>query len=467
MVETRALQVADGMSHGLAVRGRPVHRAGSVLRRSSGVMACNFRIIRRQRRFITCELLVANDTSEPVAAVAYPGGCLDPGEIAPSSAMRVPPFSSIAVTMDFPRRGSQRIFAALDTYDAHLELEAEPLPPGRRYSWLGTLALATVTTLAFGATTLVREHPQVGEIARPATITAGRPFEVTYSLERAKTGRYELARAGDGSIVASGPLAAAGGVLPLRVPAAAAESGYDLRIVAENSFGSDARAAHLVALATPVATRRVRPARKRAVAPAPLEIANLSLAHAAVAGGQPVDVTYATKATVGSVRLIDQVGTVRAEALLSPDGHSILIAPYVHDAQDLRVVVNAQHGTQRAEAATGLRVLDAPPLGAKTGAHAWSDAGPISVATAASPNSSVPVLILRHEHDLRVALVADDGKEIDAVDVAPEDSRVSLWMPPKTAGRTFTVVVSFVHGTSAETRIVPLTVGSAPAPDAG
>lgn len=79
----------------------------------------------------------------------------------------------------------------------------------------------------------------------------------------------------------------------------------------------------------------------------------------------------------------------------------------------------------------------------------------------------MPVLILRHEHDLRIALVADDGKEIDAVDVAPEDSRVSLWMPPKTAGRTFTVVVSFVHGTSAETRIVPLTVGNAPAPNAG
>lgn len=467
MVETRALQVADGTSHVLALRGMPDERAGAVLRLSSGVVACNFRIIRRRRRFVTCELLVANGTPDPVAAVAYPGGRLEPGEIAPSGALRIAPFSSIAVTMDFPTRGSQRMIAALDAHDAHLELEAEPLSQGGPAPWLGKLALAGVSALALGAMTLVREHPHVGALVSPVTVTAGRPFDVTYSFERAKAARYELARASDGGVVASGPLAPAGGSLPLRVPAAKAERGYDLRIVAESAYGSDARAAHLVALATPVEAPKVRPAPKPAPSAAPLEIAKLSLANAAVAGGQPIDVTYATKATVGSVRLIDQVGTVRAEALLSADGHSILIAPYVHDAQDLRVVVNAQRGTQRAEATTGLRVLDAPPLGAKTGTRNWSDAGPISVSTAASPNSAVPVLILRHEHDLRIALVADDGKEIDAVDVAPEDSRVSLWMPPKTAGRTFTVVVSFVHGTSAETRIVPLTVGNAPAPNAG
>jgi hypothetical protein len=73
--------------------------------------------------------------------------------------------------------------------------------------------------------------------------------------------------------------------------------------------------------------------------------------------GTPIIVAYRTAAHTGSVRLIDEYGTVRAEALLSRSGTSILAAPLVDADQDLRIVVTTERGADKDEAQIPVRVL--------------------------------------------------------------------------------------------------------------
>jgi hypothetical protein len=206
-------------------------------------------------------------------------------------------------------------------------------------------------------------------------------------------------------------------------------------------------------------------------------ILHMALENDEVRGGDPIVLDYKTSAASGTVRLIDQDGTVRAEALLNRHGNSILIAPYVEADQDFRVVLDVARGRTRAESSAALRILRTPlpasDFASAAGGEATSAAnvpppldpaqapmiaaappgtkttGPIAVPTGDFiAGSTIPVSIVHPEKGLRISLVSPLGEEVQGVDVASGQSAVTKYM----------IVVTYTRGYEQETVIRPVTV---------
>ena len=334
----------------------PVRRgAGSMLSIPIGNIAGDFRAVdfNRRRRTATYELMVANETHGPLATFTYAVTRTRPGDAMTWNAITVPPLSSIAVTVDFglPKRGlRQRVVAELHAIDAHLTLEADPPklhPQGiaRNFAIVATGALL----LSLGAGAYAAGRPQVVALAAPAEVAGGKPFSVAYALGPLGSAEYTV-ETPDG-VEPSWPSTGARRRFDLNLPAKAVTSGYDLRLVARNRLGDSVRIAHIVALAPQYAGGA---AGHRA------RIYKLALQQDEVRGGEPIVLDYKTSAATGTIKLLDQDGTVRAEALLNHRGNSILIAPYVEADQDFRVVLQAARGASRSESSVALRILRTP-----------------------------------------------------------------------------------------------------------
>jgi len=216
----------------------------------------------------------------------------------------------------------------------------------------------------------------------------------------------------------------------------------------------------------------------------------VTLANETVHGGDPITVNYTTSATTGYVRLIDEIGTVRAEALLNPHGRSMLQAPYVDVDQDLRVVVDAESGAARSEAevpvrilagnpvlglSNGQQLLPVPALAAGSAANAAaSNAGTVAAAGPPLPaNDSHSIIALapvqykgapivvrigQYEPGLRVAIMGDSGDEIEGADVSPSDSSVALPALGGPQPGRLSVVATYAKGFGQETFIRPFTL---------
>jgi len=438
----------------------------------SGVVAGDFRPLGPRGRGGTAsyELLVSNDTAGPLASFAYAIEAPGPTNRITWNAIVVPPYSGIAVTIDIPipRRGRMpRVVAELHSEDAHLTLDADH----HRHS-TGTivrravLAAAAVLAIGFGGSSVAQSQPRVLALAAPESVRNGTPFSVAYAMGHADRADYSV-ETPDGLQVRRGKLDPKAGAFTVALPATPLSSGYDLSVTARGPFGTSTRTTHVVALPAilpgPVAGTRLHNARVR--------ISAVALERDIVHGGEPIVVDYRASARTGSVRLIDQLGTVRAEALFGPSGRSIIVAPYVDADQDLRVVVNAQRGTASDEAELPVRVLHAdggtfagapPPPAAAAPAVApvvvaadQSD-GPISVAKNQVIGEPIVVRVLRHEPDLHVAVMGPSGDELTSADVGPDQSSIIL---PGVSGQgtaRVSLVATFARGFGQETVVRPL-----------
>ncbi|HMD03522.1 MAG TPA: hypothetical protein VKG44_11215, partial [Candidatus Baltobacteraceae bacterium] len=377
-----------------------------------GNIAGDFRAISvsRRRKQASYELMVANETHAPLATFTYAVARTRPGDVMTWNAINVPPLSSIAITVDFrlPRRGAkQRVVAELHAPDAHLTLEADPPklhPQGiaRRFAIVAT----GVLLVSLGAGAYAAGRPQVVALAAPAEVAGGRSFSVAYALGPLDVAEYTV-ETPDGVEIRHGELIGREGAFDLALPEAAVTSGYDLRVTAHNRLGDATRVEHIVALAP---QGEALAGRRRA------KIYKVALQQDVVRGGEPIVLDYKASATAGTVKLIDQEGTVRAEALLNHHGNSILIAPYVESDQDFRLVVAARRGWSHAESSVALRILRTPLPASDFAATAPADtrissqpmipagapgaksSGPIAVpAGDFLAGSSIPVEIVRHE----------------------------------------------------------------------
>jgi hypothetical protein len=478
-----------------AERGRP---AGSTFAFANGEIAGNVRLLEHDRpeRRAVYEVLVANGTAFPVAAFAYAlEGGHRPGRIT-WNAIVVPPHSAIAVEIDVvvPRRAKPpRVIAEVHSRDAALTLDSvAPLaaPSGTLVRRTG----ATAATLALGAAAVaagVSNLPRVAALAAPSSAVAGDAFSVAYAMSHASGGEYTV-EAPDGLQVRRGPLPAGAGAFSVSLPVGPMPGGYDLHVYARGRFGSDERTLHIAALPPPTAPLPAKPQKHRGFA-----IEALQLRNEFVLAGSPIVVSYRTGARVGTVRLIDESGTVRAEALLSRTGTSLLVAPAVDVDQDLRVVVTAEHGPLRDEAETPVRVLHVPqistPLGAASlaaipvvpaplGAPASFAAPPvihrappiphgppIAVARTQSAGAPIVVRIVRYEPKLHVAVLGASGEELEGTDVGPDDRVVQLDSPRDLGTSHPSIVATYTHGREQEMVIRPVAVhGSVkPAPPVG
>jgi hypothetical protein len=460
-------------------------RAGSVLALPLGEIAGALHAVAldEKTRCATYELLVANETPAPLATFAYASEAPRLGNLITWNAIVVPPFSAIAITVDVtvPRRGrAPRVVAELHGEEAQLTLDADP--PNRHARGLArraTLAASAVFLLALGGASIAGTKTQVLALGAPETVRAGSPFSVAYALGHATDAEYRI-ETPDGMQVRRGKLEPGSGAFTVRLPTAPVSSGYDVNILAHGRFGSDERTTHVVALGTDTKPNHPAPvARLNAVA----------LENDSVKGGDPIAVDYQTNSRTGSVRLIDEQGTVRAEALLRSDGRSVLVAPYVDADQDFRVVIDAERGTGHAEAEVPVRVLrslpdsvgsaDAPrpgavpaiaPVGAgaasagaadaPAGAAIPSDNAPFTVAPVQAAGQSITVTILRHEPDLHIALMGSSGTELVGQDVAPDEASIVLAAPDHPPTGRLAIVATFTKGFGQETVVRPITLNA-------
>ncbi len=469
--ESRPSRLAIRDARALPTGASEACGAGSIMRLPYGDVAADFKAIAmrgRRHRSACYELLVANDTPAPLATFAYAPDASSHGRLT-WNAIVVPPFSAIAVEIDVAlgrSRPRPRVVAELFADDAQLTLDA-PAPrdlPARARR--GVAAVVAGCAMLVGAVAFTQVRPHVLALAAPATVHGGTPFSVAYALGAGEGGRY-VVETPDGLQVQRGALDSRSGAFTIALPQAPRSLGYDVRVTTSGRFGIDERTTHVVALPDR-AVRRPARAVARSVATAIAGIGDFALERDTVHGGQPIVATYRASDTTGFVRLIDAYGTVRAEALLTPRGRSILVAPGVETDQDFRVVATVERGATHAEAAAAVTILHgaAPVAGAVPGTTARATAPGVIAARGAAPVAVDPVQeaarpivvrIVAYRPKLHVALMGASTDEVSGSDVAPGDTSVVLHPPERLAETHYAVVATYATGLGQETLIRPIT----------
>ena len=446
----------------------PSATAGSVLRLPFGDVAADLRPtgIRNRPRRATYELMVANDTPNPLATFAYAPDATSRGRIS-WSAIVVPPFSAIAVEVEVAlgrKRATPRVIAELFADEAQLTLDAAPQPSEMRTAAKRSIAITSaVLIVALGATAFAAVRPRVLALAAPATVRGGAPFTVAYALGESARGSYVVESPG-GLQIRRGTLDGRSGAFTVVLPAGHISNGYDVRVSTTGRLGSDERSAHVVALPDRAAQRH--PARAVALASDVARVTDLALERDTVRGGEAIVVTYRATADSGVVRLIDALGTVRAEAMLNPRGRSLIVAPTVDADQDFRIVATALRGATHAEIAAPVTILHGASAVAAAATARLADeravsiprtVAPIAVDPIQDPSHPIVVRIDTYRPGLHVALMGSSSEEIVGSDVAPGDVSVALRPPPQLSGVRYSIVATYATGLGQETLIRPIT----------
>ena len=441
--------------------------AGSVLRLPFGDVAADLRPtgIRNRPRRATYELMVANDTPNPLATFAYAPDATSRGRIS-WSAIVVPPFSAIAVEVEVAlgrNRANPRVIAELFADEAQITLDAPPQPSEARAIAKRSIAAASaVLMFALGATAYAAARPRVLALAAPAAVPGGAPFTVAYALRDSTRGSYVI-ETPDGLQIRRGTLEGRSGAFTVVLPTGHISSGYDVRVSTTGQLGSDERTAHVVALPDRVMTR---PAAHAAGLASIARISDLALERDTVHGGEAIVATYRATADSGVVRLIDALGTVRAEALLNPRGRSLIVAPTVDVDQDFRIVATALRGSTHAEIAAPVTILHGVPAltavatAPSTGERAVAvprTSAPIAVDPVQYPMHPIVVRIDTYRPGLHVALMGSSSQEIAGSDVAPGDVSVVLHPPTQLGDARYSIVATYATGLGQETLIRPIT----------
>ena len=473
--------------------------AGSTLALPFGEIAGEFRASGRtdKRHRAIYELLIANNTAAPVATFAY---ALE-GRLQTRitwDAIIVPAHSAVSIDIDvaLPKSGLEpRMIAEVYTHDSKLVLDARPDARGIRRK-VTRRAIATFAGLAVvltGSLTYAAMRPHIDALAAPQTVQSGSSFQVAYSAQ-ATSADYTV-QTPDGAPIASGPLDARASSFSVALPPSTVSLGYDVRVNAHGPLGNDERTVHVIALA---------PQKSEIVSLkphlAPVNVTHVAVESDTVDAGQPIVVTYRSTVPNGTVRLIDQYGTVRGEALLSGRGRATLVAPSVDADQDLRVVVTAERGNARAASAvpvtihhvdsaapdrlaaaganvpalapvTGAEAAAAPPASADDANANPEDAAvtsgqvaepavalpgpPISVEAKQTAGEPVRAHILRHDAGLRLAMMGPDGDELVSENVPSAATSVLLQAPTELSqsGKGYSIVATFSRGVAQETLI--------------
>lgn len=221
----------------------------------------------RDGRIATYELNVTNNSGATVGFLAYAGSSNAAAPVTYSTTL-VPAFSSLAVTLDVtlpPRARADRVIFELRGENLRLSLDAA-LPEKTGSFWRRALAAAcglSVVALAIAGSAL---KPHVVALAAPSSVVAGQPFAVAYASRGPANVSYTI-ETPDGLQVRSGTLDQRSDSFAAQVPVAATTQAYDVRVVAANRFGVDARQTRILAIPAAktrvIAVRRLRESNRR------------------------------------------------------------------------------------------------------------------------------------------------------------------------------------------------------------
>lgn len=448
--------------------------AASVLRLPSGDVAVDFRATATDDKHhsATYELLVSNDTPSPLATFAYAVEAPGNRKQMTWNAIVVPPYSAIAVEIDVAiprRRRMPRVIAEVFSDEAQLTLDAPPPSDPRGGKRHFALIASACFVLALGAGAYAGTRPRVIALGAPDSVRGGVAFSVAYAMADASTGRY-VVETPDGLQIRRGDLSSASGAFAVTLPKSATSNGYDVHVWANGRFGAGERTTHVLALpiSPSVAVRHDRTP--------PLRLGSLALERDVVGGGESIVISYHATEDPGMVRLIDALGTVRAEALLNRRGRSIIVAPHVDADQDFRIVATVENGRGRDEVTTPVTILHstAPAVAASGTATAPGAAVGESLASVGSAKSmsiapiavdrdqilgrDVVVRVDRFVKNLHVSLMGTSTDEIVGIDVRPGERTVLLSPPDTLAPARYAVVATYTSGLGQETLIRPITI---------
>lgn len=409
----------------------------------------------RRAKFV---LMVENRSAYALETFTY-ASAGRPGEAPSAVAIAVPANASLSVSFYVPVPRERPLRAVTEV---HLEsgvavFQATPLAP-RRLGWYFAPFAVLAVLVLFLASGFAR--PSVSALVAPATVLASRPFPVDYVFAWAQGGEYRVV-SDAGVEAARGMLSERAGSFLVALPRETAQRNYTLDVTARSQLGTGARHVRIAAEPDPlphVVARKPALVRPR---PAPVfAVDRLAVGQTSVEAGKPVMVYYRVASTAGLVRLIDQYGTVRAEALLDRRGNSILVAPSVQTDQDFRVVVHASYGNAQAERSVSLRVTRARSLDDLLAAARRDKTGPIVLlADTVAAGEPIKIGIAQNESGMRVALVDPQGQEVAASAVASDQNEVTLNAPAVAGPARYSVTATYKDGVSEQTIIRYLTIG--------
>jgi hypothetical protein len=438
------------------------HGPGILVSLPSGSVAGDLRAVGRDNalRRTTYELVLTNETFAPIAAYTYAiGQAPDAG--ANWRTVTVPPFTSIAVTIDvpFPPRGSeQRVVAEVHADEAHWTIDAHGPRVIAHLPKPATIAISAALLLAaLACTGYVAFGPRVTALAAPASVAGGNDFQIAYATSGTDRIRWHVENA-DGVELRGGSTREPHGAISLQLPPATRSEGYDVRIDATSLLGSQTRTVHVVAVPDPAKIEPVR-------------IGSLFVASQSIASGKPIVITYRTNASEGTVSLLDQSDNVRASAPLVRAGTTSLPAPPVADDQAFRIVLDASRNGVHAQSSVGITVLGAggaPPAAASAADAAGANAAganaagtdasgvdaPASIALEKQryrSGEAISIGIARNPSPVHVAVANSAGAELTSDDLLPGERRALLRAPDVDTTTSLLVVATFGRGVGQET----------------
>ena len=194
----------------------------------------------------------------------------------------------------------------------------------------------------------------------------------------------------------------------------------------------------------------------RHVADKPL-LDDLEVTPSSVVAGSALQVRYAARAN-GDVWLLDDHGQVWARRDIAASGETRFTIPERAAGRNLRVVVSAHRGAERAQMAAAVAVL---PDGANAAAADPASTAP--PAPSVSPDrvkAGNPVYVhFPAAHGEALVSITDAGGSIlEEVDVAAGQREAALRAPTTAAPGTYDVVISTVNGNTQEQSVHAITV---------
>lgn len=183
----------------------------------------------------------------------------------------------------------------------------------------------------------------------------------------------------------------------------------------------------------------------------------LVLSPSSHVAGEPLRVRYGAHAQSGDVWLLDDRGRVWARTAITASGYSSLTVPAEAAGRDLRVLVTATRGAQRAQQSAPVIVAPDPSNVAQT-----EPAPPPSTATVSPERvpsgGSIHIRLAPHHGEALVAVTDQGGSILEEVDVEPDRDTATLRAPEVGAPTTYDVVITVTKGNAQDQTVKAITV---------
>jgi hypothetical protein len=240
------------------------------------------------------------------------------------------------------------------------------------------LLFFTVLLSSFVAVVL---RPQVAALRVPVSAAAGAAVPITFRATGLGVATYTVLSA-EGQSIEAGSLAPGSSNVVLHLPSGSRAQTLLIRLQMSNLLGAAVAERYLHVLASPVASTPPRPRRASIDrAPGPPQIRSLAVDRATVTSGDTVNVSYAVRASSGSLSLIDPASQViYGKATLDASGRAAFVAPFADTEHFLSVMLTVRRGDATTQSRIGVIVMprsSPPPV--------------VDHAAAAADVSSVPI----------------------------------------------------------------------------